>query len=63
MLPRSSSTCQAFKKALIPSMHGNNVFKAAMEFTVGAVQQALHMVQNTLSSLQCINKFTLAATL
>lgn len=44
-------------------MHGNNVFKAAMEFTVGAVQQALHMVQNTLSSLQCINKFTLAATL
>lgn len=44
-------------------MHGDNVFKAALEFAIGAVKQALHMVQDTLSSLQCIKKSTLAATL
>ena len=44
-------------------MHGNNVFEAATIFTIGAVQQALHMLQDTLSSLQSIKKFTPAATL
>ncbi len=44
-------------------MHANNVFKAATKFMIGAVQQALHMLQDTLSSLQSINKFTPAAIL